>query len=110
MKFSEGKIRDGISPARKEKMRAPKKDEATVAFESKNSARIDALRKMQYAAECKGEMVEEYNSLAEQLLRDMITAGANPMRGLSYVKDGQLVVETATATHKSARAIYAESH
>jgi hypothetical protein len=89
-------------------MRAPKKDEATVAFESKNSARIDALRKMQYAAECKGEMVEEYNALAEQLLRDMIAAGANPMRGLSYVKDGQLVFETAT--HKSARAIYAESH
>ena len=87
-------------------MRAPKKDEATVAFESKNSARIAALEKMQLAAE-KGEKVEEYNSAAEQLLRDMVAAGANPMHGLSYVKDGRLVIETAT--HKSARAIYAES-
>ena len=95
-----------MSQLERKKMRAPKKDEATVAFESKNAARIEALRKMQLAAE-KGEKVEEYNREAEQLLRDMIAAGANPMQGLAYVKNGQTVIETAE--HKSARAIYAES-
>lgn len=88
-------------------MKAPEKNEATVAFETSNASRIDALRKMQYAAERNGEMVEEYNAAAEQLLRDMIAAGANPMHGLSYVKDGQLVIETEV--HKSPRALYAES-
>jgi len=91
----------------KEKMRAPKKDEATEKFVTENSARISALREMQVKAQCGGEMVDEYNASAESLFRDMISAGANPMHGLSYVERGQLVLETAG--HKSPRALYAES-